>query len=59
MRNRFVNHSSLIDSLLVFILGELPFQPFAGTRKDRTTMKRILDTKPTGCISGRIFPIVR
>ncbi|CAF0753788.1 unnamed protein product [Adineta ricciae] len=32
--------------------GELPFQPFAGTRKDRTVMKRILDSKPTGCISG-------
>ncbi|CAF1028769.1 unnamed protein product [Rotaria sordida] len=32
--------------------GELPFQPFAGTRKDRNVMKRILETKPTGCISG-------
>ncbi|CAF4912836.1 unnamed protein product [Rotaria sp. Silwood1] len=32
--------------------GELPFQPFAGTRKDRAVMKRILDTKPSGCISG-------
>ncbi|CAF3517127.1 unnamed protein product [Adineta steineri] len=32
--------------------GELPFQPFAGTRKDRTVMKRILDSKPSGCISG-------
>ncbi|CAF3436135.1 unnamed protein product [Rotaria socialis] len=32
--------------------GELPFQPFAGTRKDRAVMKRILDTKPAGCISG-------
>lgn len=32
--------------------GELPFQPFAGTRKDRTVMKRILRTKPSGHISG-------
>jgi hypothetical protein len=38
--------------LFGIILGELPFQPFAGTRKDRAVMKRILDTKPTGCISG-------
>ena len=37
---------------LVIRSGELPFQPFAGTRKDRAMMKRILDTKPTGCISG-------
>jgi hypothetical protein len=36
------------------ILGELPFQPFAGTRKDREGMKRILDTKPGACISGKI-----
>ncbi|CAF0845241.1 unnamed protein product [Adineta ricciae] len=32
--------------------GDLPFQPFAGTRKDRAGMKRILETKPPGCISG-------
>ncbi len=37
------------------ILGELPFQPFAGTRKDRTVMKHILNSKPTGCISGMNF----
>jgi hypothetical protein len=36
-----------------FILGQLPFQPYAGTRKDRAVMKHILDTKPTGCISGK------
>lgn len=36
----------------MLFLGELPFQPYAGTRKDRTVMKKILDTKPTGCISG-------
>ena len=35
------------------LLGELPFQPYAGTRKDRVIMRRILDTKPTGVISGR------
>jgi hypothetical protein len=34
------------------IQGELPFQPFAGTRKDRDIMRRILDTKPSGVISG-------
>lgn len=38
--------------MLVVRLGELPFQPFAGTRKDRAGMKRILETKPSGCISG-------
>ncbi|UJR22056.1 hypothetical protein I4U23_025124 [Adineta vaga] len=32
--------------------GELPFQPYAGTRKDRAGMKRILETKPPGYISG-------
>ncbi|CAF1068442.1 unnamed protein product [Rotaria sordida] len=32
--------------------GELPFQPFAGARKDRAVMRRILDSKPTGVISG-------
>ncbi|CAF3769189.1 unnamed protein product [Rotaria socialis] len=32
--------------------GALPFQPFAGTRKDRTVMRRILDSKPSGVISG-------
>lgn len=42
----------LFVKLCIFILGELPFQPFAGTRKDRAMMKRILDTKPAGCISG-------
>jgi len=35
-----------------FLSGELPFQPFYGTRKDRAVMKRILDTKPDGYISG-------
>ncbi len=40
------------DLLLYLIQGELPFQPFAGTRKDRNMMKRILETKPAGCISG-------
>lgn len=42
----------LFVKLCTLILGELPFQPFAGTRKDRAMMKRILDTKPAGCISG-------
>ncbi|CAF0780092.1 unnamed protein product [Didymodactylos carnosus] len=32
--------------------GELPFSPFNGTRKDRTTMKEILVQKPDGVISG-------
>ncbi|CAF3971506.1 unnamed protein product [Rotaria sp. Silwood2] len=32
--------------------GELPFQPFHGTRKDRAVMRRILDSKPSGVISG-------
>jgi len=32
--------------------GELPFQPYAGTRKDRAAMKRILKSKPSGHISG-------
>ena len=36
----------------LFLLGELPFQPYAGTRKDRAVMKKILDSKKTGCISG-------
>lgn len=36
--------------------GELPFQPYAGTRKDRLVMRRILDTKPSGVISGSFFP---
>ena len=52
MRNRFVI-SSRIPFSLDIISGELPFQPFAGTRKDRNMMKRILETKPTGCISGK------
>ncbi|CAF1406879.1 unnamed protein product [Adineta steineri] len=43
---------SLGVTLFQCATGELPFQPFAGTRKDRAGMKRILDTKPTGCISG-------
>ncbi|CAF2808183.1 unnamed protein product, partial [Rotaria sp. Silwood2] len=34
--------------------GELPFQPFAGTRKDRNVMKRILDTKPSGCVENSL-----
>jgi hypothetical protein len=47
-----VSNSLLLVKLFCFILGELPFQPFAGTRKDRAVMKHILDNKPTGCISG-------
>ena len=41
------------------IVGELPFQPYAGTRKNRTIMKRILDTKPPGYISGNRIRIIR
>ncbi|CAF3323409.1 unnamed protein product [Rotaria sp. Silwood2] len=32
--------------------GELPFQPFAGIRKDQVVMTRILNSKPIGAISG-------
>ncbi|CAF3434250.1 unnamed protein product [Rotaria sp. Silwood1] len=43
---------SLGVTLFQCATGELPFQPFAGTRKDRAVMRHILDSKPTGVISG-------
>ena len=37
-----------------FPLGQMPFQPFEGTRHDRNTMRQILKNIPTGSISGKI-----